>query len=671
MVQLSDVEGSEAGLSSAFMRGVDRAVQAGARDGAAVVFDHELRVRFAVGMAFAGAGAGAGPMVGRLLPDLMRAESWQVLKEPYEAAVTGRTTRFALEADGLLFSIHVSPIVLQGGSAGGLAVSHALPDQQRTETSIVGSHSADEVFEQQLLHSGFDRAPAGISAVDLDGRWLRINDAYCRMLGYERAELLGTSFCDRTHPDDVDSDREFVAAAIAGGPESFEREKRYVHKDGSAIWARVRVRLIRNESGEPLYFVSHLQDISEQRAAQGLLHDSERTLRSVIDNTPAIICVKGRDHRYQLVNRGFEEWCGVPSDLIVGHTVNEMSWGPVAEEERARNRAKDQSVLDGGGTMEEEETVVRGAQERAFLTTRFPLFDEHGRIHAVCASSTDITERRLEEGAKRERLQCSELIYSALAQDRFVLHGQPIVDLASMQPAKIELLIRMRKVRRSEDLAAPGEFLPAAERFDLIQVIDEWVVDRAIELATAGHCVTVNVSAKTISDPRQVDRIERAVVASGASPQDLVFEITETAVADNLDAARTFAVRLHGLGCGVALDDFGVGHGSFTYLRHVPVDYLKIDMQFVRELLSDDEDRQVVEAIVGIARQFKIKTIAEGVEDQATLDELRGIGVDYAQGYWTGRPVPLAQLGKSPNRRRSDPDTSRARKSSQRNRGRG
>jgi EAL domain-containing protein (putative c-di-GMP-specific phosphodiesterase class I) len=216
----------------------------------------------------------------------------------------------------------------------------------------------------------------------------------------------------------------------------------------------------------------------------------------------------------------------------------------------------------------------------------------------------------------------------------------------------------MVKVRGGQDLVAPGDFLPAAERFDLIPVIDEWVVDRAIELAAEGYLVAVNVSAKTISDPRQVDRIERAVVASGGPPQNLLFEITETAVADNLDAARTFALRLRKLGCAFALDDFGIGHGTFTYLRHLPVNYLKIDMQFVRDLLSDEEDRQVVEAIVAVARQFKIETIAEGVEDQATLDELRRMGVDYAQGYWTGRPMPLPELWKCPANRR-DADATR------------
>src|SRR5450755_3387904 len=514
--------------------------------------------------------------------------------------------------------------------------------------ALTGSPAESAGVSDEVLRSAFDRSPSGMSVVALDGRWLRINDAYCRMLGYAREDLIGAALRDFTHPDDVGGDREFLAAAVAGEVDISEREKRYLCKDGSILWMHVRVEMIRGEAGEPLHFVSHLQDISERRAAQEQRRASDRTLHAVIDNTPAAICVKGLDHRYQLVNRGFEEVCGVSSDRIVGRGAEEMSWEPVLEE----GRAKDQSVLDGGGSIQQEETILRDGQERVFLTMRFPLLGDHREINAVCVMSTDITERRLEERSKRERLQCAELIYSALAEDRFVLHGQPIVNLTTMQPARVELLIRMRKVRGGKDLVAPGEFLPAAERFDLIQVIDEWVVDRAIGLAADGYPVAVNVSAKTISDPLQVDRIERAVLASGALAQNLVFEITETAVADNLDAARSFAIRLRKLGCAFALDDFGVGHGTFTYLRHLPVDYLKIDMQFVRDLLSDEEDRQVVEAIVGVARQFKIAPIAEGVEDQATLEELRRIGVDYAQGYWTGRPAPLPQLGKPPNNRR-------------------
>jgi len=137
--------------------------------------------------------------------------------------------------------------------------------------------------------------------------------------------------------------------------------------------------------------------------------------------------------------------------------------------------------------------------------------------------------------------------------------------------------------------------------------------------------------------------IERAISASGAPPANLIFEITETTAAENLPAAREFAQRLRKLGCAFALDDFGVGHGTFTYLRHLPVDYLKIDIQFIRALLTDEEDQQVVRAIIGVAKQFRIETIAEGVEDEATLKKLLEMGVDYAQGYWIGRPMPIPQ----------------------------
>jgi PAS domain S-box-containing protein len=497
------------------------------------------------------------------------------------------------------------------------------------------------------LRWAFDRSPNGMSVMALDGRWLRINDAYCRLLGYQPDELVGALASDFTHPDDLAKDREFVAAAIAGQRVSAEHDKRYVAKDGSIVWTRVWAEVIYDEAGSALYFVSHLQDIGDRRAAQDLVRESERTLHSVIDNTPAVICVKGRDHRYKLVNREFEQMFHVNRDWIVGRSDAEVLPAATLDE----TRAKDQLVLDGGHAAQDEMTTVRDDRERVLLTTRFPLFDDDGAIHAVCIASTDITERRLEERVKRERLECSELIYSALAQERFVLHGQPIVDLGSNQAARVELLIRM-KARGTGDLIAPAGFLPAAERFELISVIDEWVVDRAVALAAAGHRITVNVSAMTISDPRQVDRIEHAVITAEPPPQNVVFEITETAVADNLKAARTFEMRMRALGCAVALDDFGVGHGTFTYLKHLRVDYLKIDMQFVRNLLQDDEDRQVVQAIIGVARQFNIETIAEGVEDQPTLEELRRLGVDYAQGYWTGRPAPLAPPLAIPMKRR-------------------
>jgi PAS domain S-box-containing protein len=507
---------------------------------------------------------------------------------------------------------------------------------------------------EELLRSAFDHAPIGMSVVAVDGQWLRVNDAYCRMLGYERDELIGKRFRDLTHPDDVAEDDKFVAGVAAGRGDSLERDRRYLHRDGSIVWVHVCAEVIRDEAGEPLYAVSHLQDITDRKRSEQRLRDSERRLRSVIDHTPSLVYVKGRDYRYQLVNSEFERVFGVRSDWIVGRRDEDI----LPASAIGQVRAKDRQVLDDGQVLQEETTVKRNGQERVLLTVRFPLLDQQGAIEAVGAMSTDITERQLEERSRRERLQCSELIYAALAHDRFVLHGQSIINLASMQVEQSELLIRMRKARDGDELMAPGEFLPCAERFDLIQIVDKWVIARAVELATGGYRVEVNLSAKTICDPTQVRWIERTILASGTPAKNLIFEITETTAAQNLPAARDFAQRLRKLDCAFALDDFGVGHGTFTYLRHLRVDYLKIDTQFVANLLNHEADQQVVRAIVGVAKQFGIKTIAEGVEDEATLNKLRRMGVDYAQGYHVGRPMALPELRKSlENRRRNADDT--------------
>ncbi len=614
------------------------AITAAIPDACVMVFDDELRVRFADGIALAG--LSGGPTVGRLLPELMSAKAWAALKTPFRAAVDGRATTFEFAARDVWWSVHVSPLTLAGMARGALVISRELSEDHRPKLARVAGEVAAPTDEDQVVRSAFDRAPIGMTVIALDGEWLRVNDALCEMLGYARDELIGTNVAVYTHPDDVERDREMLAGAVAGSRNLLEREKRYLRKDGSVVWVHARSEMIRNEAGQPLYVVAHLLDITERRVAQRQRRASDLTLRAVIDNTPAMICVKDREHRYQLINRQFEVWSGLTSEKTIGHTAAELPWGSLIK----GSRDKDQRVLDSGLPTLEEETLETDGNPRLFQTTRFPLRDEDGTINAVCSVSTDITERRAEELARRESLECSQLIYSALAEDRFVLHAQPIVNLATMQVQQAELLVRMVKSQGHDELLAPAAFLPAAERFDLIGLIDEWVLDRATTLAATGHRVEVNLSAKTISDPRQVERIERQILTSGALAQNLIFEITETAAADNLDAAHQFAVSLQALGCSFALDDFGVGHGTFTYLKHLPVDYLKIDMQFVKDLLTDGANRGVVQAIISIAKQFQIQTIAEGVENQATLEELRALGVDYAQGYWIGRPGPIDQL---------------------------
>ena len=140
---------------------------------------------------------------------------------------------------------------------------------------------------------------------------------------------------------------------IAGDLEGQVREKRYLHKNGSVVWVNVHAEMVPGETGKPLYLVAHLQDITERRVAQAQRRKSDRRLHAIIDNSPSIVSVKGRDHRYQLVNREFQEWCGLPDDRIVGRSAEEVNFGPVFEGERA----KDQRVLDGQGSVQDEDAL--------------------------------------------------------------------------------------------------------------------------------------------------------------------------------------------------------------------------------------------------------------------------------------------------------------------------
>jgi EAL domain-containing protein (putative c-di-GMP-specific phosphodiesterase class I) len=234
-------------------------------------------------------------------------------------------------------------------------------------------------------------------------------------------------------------------------------------------------------------------------------------------------------------------------------------------------------------------------------------------------------------------------IRRALTDGRFVVHAQPIVDLLTGDVTHHELLIRMRDEDGS--MIAPGRFLPAAERFGLIEEIDRWMVGQAAELASRGMAVGLNLSAGSVARGSIAGDLAAAIEATGADPALIMIELTETALLSDERAAQAFAEGVIALGCGLALDDFGTGYGGFTYLKRLPVGFLKIDQEFVSDLAINAASRHVVRAIVSLAHGFGQRTIAEGVEDEATFHLLREMGVDCAQGYFIGRPAPVDQAG--------------------------
>ncbi|HWC25106.1 MAG TPA: EAL domain-containing protein, partial [Solirubrobacteraceae bacterium] len=258
------------------------------------------------------------------------------------------------------------------------------------------------------------------------------------------------------------------------------------------------------------------------------------------------------------------------------------------------------------------------------------------------------TPERAEQARLEGRYTWVERIRHALEHDGLVLHAQPILELASGRVSQYELLVRMRG--RDGALIPPNAFLPSAERLNLVQAIDRRVVEQAIGLiaehARAGHDLRleVNLSGRSIGDRELTELIQRELAATGIDPANLIFEVTETAAIANMEAAGEFARKLSELGCRFALDDFGTGFGSFYYLKHLPVSYLKIDGEFIAGMADNETDQLMVKAIVQVARGLGKLTIAEFVGDARTQELLTQYGVDLAQGYHVGRPTDVGRL---------------------------
>ena len=245
-------------------------------------------------------------------------------------------------------------------------------------------------------------------------------------------------------------------------------------------------------------------------------------------------------------------------------------------------------------------------------------------------------------------------IHDALEEQRFCLYAQNIAALhdTGCDGAHIELLLRLRD--KDGNLVPPGDFIPAAERYGLMPLIDRWVVRHAFEIianriersvSTGIATCAINLSGATFSDEGFVDYVREQLTLFNIPPAMICFEITETSAIANLDNANRFIGVLQQLGCRFSLDDFGSGMSSFGYLKHLPVNYLKIDGSFVKDMLDDPIDRAMVEMICRIGKVMGKQTIAEFVENDATIAALREIGVDYAQGYGIGRPEPFEKLG--------------------------
>ena len=508
-------------------------------------------------------------------------------------------------------------------------------DQKQLELAL---RSAEREATQALtlLQSVEAATPIGFKLVDRDLRVVRINKTLAEIDSRSVEECIGLTASELV-PDLWPQLEKIYQRALAGATVSSVE----VSKPTAAEPQRMRhwlasyypVRI----DGEIVGVGHVVVDITERKEA-------EEFRAVVMDNMAEGLYALDADGLVTYMNPAAESMLGWTEEELRGKPMHaavhyqRADGRKIPTEEcpllQVRNHGRSIRILDDAYTRKDG-SIFPVSYSSAPLRS--------GPIRqGVVVVFRDITEEQKEQAAAQrelDNLTWLGRIRDAIDENRLVLHSQPIVPLADGRPGA-ELLLRM--IGRDNEVILPGSFLPVAEKYGLIREIDRWVVTQATRLAAiGGRVIEANLSAASIGTSDLLPFIEQQIREAHADPADLVFEITETALMQDITAGEAFARGLTELGCGLALDDFGTGFGSFTYLKKLPITHLKIDIEFIRDLATNPANLHVVKAIVSLARAFGLKTIAEGIEDERALTLLRAEGVDYAQGFHLGRPGPI------------------------------
>ncbi|MDQ1687602.1 MAG: hypothetical protein QOK42_577 [Frankiaceae bacterium] len=511
-----------------------------------------------------------------------------------------------------------------------------IEDQKRLELAL--RHAEREATQLATLLQSIEAAtPIGFKLVDRDLNVLRINQTLADIDGRSVEQCIGLGVSELT-PDLWPQLENVYRRALAGDTVSNVEVSRpssaHPHRVGHWLASYYPVHV----DGEIIGVGNVVVDITERKEAE--------EFRAVVMDTMA-------EGLYALDAEGLVTYMNPAAASMLGWTEDELRGKPMHATSHFQ-RADGTKVPASDCPL--LQVRIQGRSIR-ILDDAFTRKD--GSIFPVAYSSVplrsgptlqgvvvvfrDITEEKREQGAAQRELDALTWlgrIREAIDENRLVLYSQPIVPLADGRAGE-ELLLRM--IGRDGEVVLPGSFLPVAEKYGLIREIDRWVITQATRLAARGQrVIEVNLSAASIDTSDLLPFIEQQIRKAHADPANLVFEITETALMRDITAGEALARGLAALGCGLALDDFGTGFGSFIYLKKLPITHLKIDIEFVRDLVTHTENLHVVRAIVSLARGFGLKTVAEGVEDQAALTMLRDEGVDFAQGFHLGRPRPLS-----------------------------
>jgi diguanylate cyclase (GGDEF)-like protein/PAS domain S-box-containing protein len=556
---------------------------------------------------------------------------------------------------------------------------HDLTEQKEAEEALRES--------EESFRSAFEDAPIGVALVGLDRGHLRVNRAYCQMLGYSEEELLEKPHPELVHPDDREESTDRIQEILEEGVEPYALERRYIHADGRVVWSLSNISLIRGSEGEPRHFVCLHQDITdrkelEERLEHQAFHDS------LTDLPNRALFLDRLGHALTRTRREGSQVAVLLMDLnrfkvvhdSLGHDAGNTVLVEVAQHIRNAVRPEDTvgrifgdefAVLLGTPSdVKEAQQVAGRIQER--LSAPFEVEGQEVFVSpsigtALSGAVEDQPQEVLRRAdlamyaAKREQAACQ--VYSpsmeagvaerielerdlrrAIEREEFEVHYQPIVELKTGEVVAVEALARWRHPERG--LVDAEEFTEIAEETGLIRAIGQRVVEEACQQAKEWRerypegmpLLCVNLSASQFD--HQPDLVPDVLEKTGLEPSMLKVEITERTVMDNPGFSLGKLKELKDLGVSLAIDDFGMGYSCLYHLKHMPIDFLKIDRSFIVGLGEDQGDEAIVSGTVGLAHALGVIAVAEGVETADQYAMLEELGCDLAQGYYFAKALP-------------------------------